>query len=77
MFAHCLLFVVALCISLTSTFLNPRTFNPADYTESSATDGFGTKPEIWESGQNDADDGTGKMLCKVEELEQKPAANGC
>ncbi|NXB35236.1 UBAP2 protein, partial [Eulacestoma nigropectus] len=38
------------------------TFNPADYTESSATDGFGTKSEIWETGQNDADDGTGKML---------------
>ncbi|PKU33268.1 ubiquitin-associated protein 2 isoform x2 [Limosa lapponica baueri] len=35
-----------------------RTFNPADYTESSATDGFGTKSEIWETGQNDADDGT-------------------
>ncbi|XP_040396268.1 ubiquitin-associated protein 2 [Cygnus olor] len=34
------------------------TFNPADYTESSATDGFGTKSEIWETGQNDADDGT-------------------
>ncbi|NXG37698.1 UBAP2 protein, partial [Dromaius novaehollandiae] len=38
------------------------TFNPADYTESSATDGFGTKSEIWETGQNDADDGTGKMF---------------
>ncbi|NWW77952.1 UBAP2 protein, partial [Climacteris rufus] len=34
------------------------TFNPADYTESSATDGFGTKSELWEAGQNDADDGT-------------------
>ncbi|NXQ05435.1 UBAP2 protein, partial [Vidua macroura] len=34
------------------------TFNPADYMESSATDGFGTKSEIWETGQNDADDGT-------------------
>ncbi|OPJ89138.1 hypothetical protein AV530_002727 [Patagioenas fasciata monilis] len=34
------------------------TFNPADYTESSATDGFGTKSEIWEAGQDDADDGT-------------------
>ncbi|NXT65448.1 UBAP2 protein, partial [Chaetops frenatus] len=41
---------------------NSRTFNPADYTEPSATDGFGTKSEIWETGQNDADDGTGKML---------------
>ncbi|NXH87382.1 UBAP2 protein, partial [Edolisoma coerulescens] len=45
------------------------TFNPADYTESSATDGFGTKSEIWETGQNDADDGTGKMLQEVEGLE--------
>uniref|UniRef100_A0A8C0JDL6 Ubiquitin associated protein 2 n=1 Tax=Chelonoidis abingdonii TaxID=106734 RepID=A0A8C0JDL6_CHEAB len=34
------------------------TFNPADYTETSATDGFGPKPEVWETGQNDADDGT-------------------
>ncbi|NXD55581.1 UBAP2 protein, partial [Corvus moneduloides] len=42
------------------------TFNPADYTESSATDGFGTKSEIWETGQNDADDGTGKMLQEIE-----------
>ncbi|NXG41395.1 UBAP2 protein, partial [Psilopogon haemacephalus] len=41
------------------------TFNPADYTESSATDGFGTKSEIWETCQNDADDGTGKMLQEV------------
>ncbi|NXM71182.1 UBAP2 protein, partial [Serilophus lunatus] len=45
------------------------TFNPADYTESSATDGFGTKSEIWETGQNDADDGTGKMLQEVKGLE--------
>ncbi|XP_074851944.1 ubiquitin-associated protein 2 isoform X2 [Carettochelys insculpta] len=34
------------------------TFNPADYTETSATDGFGPKPEVWETGQSDADDGT-------------------
>ncbi|NWX31953.1 UBAP2 protein, partial [Notiomystis cincta] len=34
------------------------TFNPADYTESSATGGFGTKSKIWETGQNDGDDGT-------------------
>uniref|UniRef100_A0A8B9GBH4 UBA domain-containing protein n=1 Tax=Amazona collaria TaxID=241587 RepID=A0A8B9GBH4_9PSIT len=38
------------------------TFNPADYMESSATDGFGTKSDVWETGQNDADDRTGKML---------------
>ncbi|KAF7240020.1 Ubiquitin-associated protein 2 [Varanus komodoensis] len=36
----------------------PVTFNPADYTESSATDGFGAKLESWEAGQNDGDDGT-------------------
>ncbi|KAM9510223.1 ubiquitin-associated protein 2-like isoform 1-T1 [Guaruba guarouba] len=44
------------------------TFNPADYMESSATDGFGTKSDIWETGQNDADDGAGKMLQEVEGL---------
>ncbi|XP_075302476.1 ubiquitin-associated protein 2 isoform X2 [Opisthocomus hoazin] len=43
------------------------TFNPADYTESSATDGFGTKSEIWETGQNDADDGTGAWKSSLEE----------
>ncbi|KAM9167431.1 ubiquitin-associated protein 2 isoform 3-T3 [Mergus octosetaceus] len=43
------------------------TFNPADYTESSATDGFGTKSEIWETGQNDADDGTGAWKNSIEE----------
>ncbi|KAF4803716.1 hypothetical protein TURU_013821 [Turdus rufiventris] len=35
-----------------------------DYMESSATDGFGTKSEIWETGQNDADDGTGRSGSK-------------
>uniref|UniRef100_A0A8C3UV39 UBA domain-containing protein n=1 Tax=Catharus ustulatus TaxID=91951 RepID=A0A8C3UV39_CATUS len=40
------------------------TFNPADYTESSVTDGFGIKSEIWETGQNDGDDGTGKILLR-------------
>ncbi|XP_053911109.1 ubiquitin-associated protein 2 isoform X6 [Cuculus canorus] len=43
------------------------TFNPADYKESSATDGFGTKSEIWETGQNDADDGTGAWKNSIEE----------
>ncbi|XP_065520286.1 ubiquitin-associated protein 2-like isoform X8 [Lathamus discolor] len=43
------------------------TFNPADYTESSATDGFGTKSDIWETGQNDADDGTGAWKNSREE----------
>ncbi|XP_015703755.1 ubiquitin-associated protein 2 isoform X2 [Coturnix japonica] len=43
------------------------TFNPADYMESSATDGFGTKSEIWETGQNDADDGTGAWKNSIEE----------
>ncbi|XP_053909238.1 ubiquitin-associated protein 2-like isoform X2 [Cuculus canorus] len=43
------------------------TFNPADYKESSATDGFGTKSDIWETGQNDADDGTGAWKNSIEE----------
>ncbi|XP_030324156.1 ubiquitin-associated protein 2 [Calypte anna] len=43
------------------------TFNPADYTDSSATDGFGTKSEIWETGQNDAGDRTGAWKNSVEE----------
>ncbi|KAM6394695.1 ubiquitin-associated protein 2-like isoform 2-T2 [Rhynochetos jubatus] len=43
------------------------TFNPADYMESSAADGFGTKSEIWETGQNDADDGTGAWKNSIEE----------
>lgn len=42
--------------------------------DSSAND-FGTKSEIWEIGQNDADDGTGKMLPQVEGLEWRPIAN--
>ncbi|XP_068107845.1 ubiquitin-associated protein 2 isoform X3 [Hyperolius riggenbachi] len=33
------------------------TFNPADYTEPSTNDGFGVKSEVWETGQNDGDDG--------------------
>ncbi|XP_071988924.1 ubiquitin-associated protein 2 isoform X4 [Engystomops pustulosus] len=32
------------------------TFNPADYTEPSANDGFGVKPEVWEAGQTDGDE---------------------
>ncbi|XP_042311351.1 ubiquitin-associated protein 2 isoform X2 [Sceloporus undulatus] len=43
------------------------TFNPADYTESSATDGFGAKQEAWESGQTDGDDGTGAWKNSIEE----------
>uniref|UniRef100_A0A8C8S5Q5 Ubiquitin associated protein 2 n=1 Tax=Pelusios castaneus TaxID=367368 RepID=A0A8C8S5Q5_9SAUR len=43
------------------------TFNPADYTETSATDGLGPKPEGWETGQNDADDGTGAWKNSIEE----------
>ncbi|XP_062984383.1 ubiquitin-associated protein 2 isoform X2 [Elgaria multicarinata webbii] len=43
------------------------TFNPADYTESSATDGFGAKQESWEAGQNDGDDGTGAWKNSIEE----------
>ncbi|XP_056659871.1 ubiquitin-associated protein 2 isoform X4 [Monodelphis domestica] len=43
------------------------TFNPADYTDSSVTDGFGTKPEVWEAGQNDTDDGSGAWKNSMEE----------
>ncbi|XP_007429367.1 ubiquitin-associated protein 2 isoform X1 [Python bivittatus] len=43
------------------------TFNPADYTDSSATDGFGAKQETWEPGENDADDGTGAWKNSIEE----------
>nr|XP_060617158.1 ubiquitin-associated protein 2 isoform X2 [Anolis sagrei ordinatus] len=43
------------------------TFNPADYTESSATDGFGAKHESWESGQTDGHDGTGAWKNSIEE----------
>ncbi|XP_015282197.1 PREDICTED: ubiquitin-associated protein 2-like, partial [Gekko japonicus] len=43
------------------------TFNPADYTESPATDGFGTKQESWEAGQSDANDCTGAWKNSVEE----------
>ncbi|TRZ08997.1 hypothetical protein HGM15179_018108, partial [Zosterops borbonicus] len=43
------------------------TFHPTDYMESSAADGFGTKSEIWETGQNDADDGTGAWKNSIEE----------
>ncbi|XP_042191641.1 ubiquitin-associated protein 2a isoform X4 [Callorhinchus milii] len=37
------------------------TFNPADYTDSTTNDGYGTKSEMWESGQNDCD-GTGRKI---------------
>ncbi|KAJ6663048.1 hypothetical protein lerEdw1_010869 [Lerista edwardsae] len=43
------------------------TFNPADYTETAAIDGYGTKPESWEPGQNDASDGTGAWKNSIEE----------
>ncbi|XP_063813971.1 ubiquitin-associated protein 2 isoform X2 [Pseudophryne corroboree] len=43
------------------------TFNPADYTEPSAHDGFGGKPEVWETGQSDGDDGTGTWRNSIEE----------
>ncbi|XP_074062066.1 ubiquitin-associated protein 2 isoform X9 [Macrotis lagotis] len=43
------------------------TFNPADYTDSSATDGFVTKSEVWEAGQNDTDDGPGAWKNSMEE----------
>ncbi|KAM8961815.1 ubiquitin-associated protein 2 isoform 3-T3 [Pelodytes ibericus] len=43
------------------------TFNPADYTEPTASDGFGGKPEVWETGQSDGDDGTGAWRNSIEE----------
>ncbi|XP_075042576.1 ubiquitin-associated protein 2 isoform X2 [Mixophyes fleayi] len=43
------------------------TFNPADYTEPSANDGFGGKAEAWETGQSDGDDGTGAWRNSIEE----------
>ncbi|XP_064409214.1 ubiquitin-associated protein 2a isoform X3 [Latimeria chalumnae] len=43
------------------------TFNPADYTDSVGTDGVGTKPDVWESSQNDTDDGTGAWRNSMEE----------
>ncbi|MBN3318289.1 UBAP2 protein, partial [Atractosteus spatula] len=38
------------------------TFNPADYSESSGSGTGGSKTEGWESGGNDADDGTALIL---------------
>ncbi|XP_030048730.1 ubiquitin-associated protein 2-like isoform X2 [Microcaecilia unicolor] len=43
------------------------TFNPADYTESAVTDGFGLKTEVWEASQSDGDDGTGAWRNSMEE----------
>uniref|UniRef100_A0A4W3I7D1 Ubiquitin associated protein 2a n=1 Tax=Callorhinchus milii TaxID=7868 RepID=A0A4W3I7D1_CALMI len=43
-----------------------RTFNPADYTDSTTNDGYGTKSEMWESGQNDCD-GTGAWKNSMED----------
>ncbi|XP_075696426.1 ubiquitin-associated protein 2 isoform X8 [Rhinoderma darwinii] len=43
------------------------TFNPADYTEHSTNDGFGVKPEVWETGQSDGDEGTGAWRNSIEE----------
>lgn len=41
------------------------TFNPADYTDSSAVDGFGMKADVWDT--HDSDDGTGAWRNSVEE----------
>ncbi|XP_066469540.1 ubiquitin-associated protein 2 [Tiliqua scincoides] len=43
------------------------TFNPADYTETPAMDGYGTKQESWEPTQNNTTDGTGTWKNSVEE----------
>ncbi|XP_069043558.1 ubiquitin-associated protein 2a isoform X3 [Lepisosteus oculatus] len=41
------------------------TFNPADYSESSGTGSGGSKTEGWESGGNDADDGTASVSLRL------------
>ena len=43
-------------------FSNPRTFNPADYSDSPSIDECVTKPVVWEATHNGADEGTGKCL---------------
>ncbi|XP_056398529.1 ubiquitin-associated protein 2 isoform X5 [Hyla sarda] len=43
------------------------TFNPADYTEPSSNDGFGVKPDVWETGQTDGEEGTGAWRNSIEE----------
>ncbi|XP_040191975.1 ubiquitin-associated protein 2 isoform X3 [Rana temporaria] len=43
------------------------TFNPADYTEPSANDGFGVKSDAWETGQTDGHDGSGAWRNSIEE----------
>ncbi|XP_075439148.1 ubiquitin-associated protein 2 isoform X9 [Ascaphus truei] len=43
------------------------TFNPADYTEPSANDGYRGKSEVWEAGQSDGDDGNVTWRNSMEE----------
>lgn len=43
-------------------YFKPRTFNPADYSESPSIDGCGTKLVVWEAAHNGADEGSGKCL---------------
>uniref|UniRef100_A0A8C9QUJ5 Ubiquitin associated protein 2 n=1 Tax=Spermophilus dauricus TaxID=99837 RepID=A0A8C9QUJ5_SPEDA len=40
------------------------TFNPADYSDSTSTDGCGTKLVVWEATQNGAEEGPGKYAWK-------------
>lgn len=47
---------------------NPRTFNPAEYSESMSTDGCGTKLVVWETTQNGTDEGPGKCFVFVRSL---------
>uniref|UniRef100_A0A8C6Y637 Ubiquitin associated protein 2 n=1 Tax=Naja naja TaxID=35670 RepID=A0A8C6Y637_NAJNA len=56
----------------------PTTFNPADYTDSSATDGFGAKQESWELGENDAAEGTGEGPpgCRLQASPKLPIVAG-
>lgn len=43
------------------------TFNPADYSEPTANDGYGMKSEVWDIGPVDGDDGTGAWRNAIEE----------
>ncbi|KAJ1211175.1 hypothetical protein NDU88_006536 [Pleurodeles waltl] len=43
------------------------TFNPADYSEPTASDGYGMKSEVWDVGPVDGDDGTGAWRNTIEE----------
>lgn len=41
---------------------NPRTFNPADYSDSASTNGCGIKSGVWEAAQNSKNESSGKYF---------------